>query len=134
MWTICASRVSLADPLGAHDEGAGAVDGAADDLVARRLLDRDRLAGDHRLVDRAPPLEDDAVDRHLLARPDPQAVAERDLLERHVSLGARRPPPAAPLRRQIEQGARAPPVRLLARSSSTCPSRTRVMITAAGSK
>ena len=46
-------------------------------LVAGRLLDRDRLAGDHRFVDGAAALEHDAVDRHLLAGPHAQPVARR---------------------------------------------------------
>ena len=44
-----------------------------------RLLDRHRLAGQHDLVDGARPFDDDAVDRHLLARADAQAVADADL-------------------------------------------------------
>ena len=53
-----------ADALGPHHERAGAVDGAARSPVARLLLDRDRLAGDHRLVDgRSPPRCTDAVHR-----------------------------------------------------------------------
>src|SRR5918996_6167792 len=39
------------------------------------LRPRDRLAGHHRLVDRAGALEDHAVDRHPLARPHAQAVS-----------------------------------------------------------
>ncbi len=95
-----------ADALGAHDEAAGAVDGGAGDLVARRLLDRHRLAGDHRLVDRAVALEHDAVDRHLLARPHPQALAGDDRFERRCrsSLPSSRDEARA-LGREIEQGA-----------------------------
>ena len=52
------------------------------------LLDRDRLAGDHRFVDVAPPFDHDPVDRDLLARPDAQQVADPNLLERHVDLAA----------------------------------------------
>ena len=40
------------------------------------LRDRDRLAGQHRLVDRAAAFDDDAVDRHLLAGPHAQRVAD----------------------------------------------------------
>ena len=40
------------DPRRAHDERAGRVEGRADDLVARVRRDRDRLAGQHRRVDR----------------------------------------------------------------------------------
>ena len=41
-----------ADPGGPHDEPAAGVDGGADDGVARADLDRHRLAGEHRGVDR----------------------------------------------------------------------------------
>ena len=46
------------------------------------LLDRQRLAGEHRLVDRRRALDHDAVDRDLLAGPDPQQVADADGVER----------------------------------------------------
>ena len=74
------------DALGAHHEASGPVDRAAGDPVARLLLHRDRLAGDHRLVNGAPALEDDAVDRHLLARAGAKPVADLDRFERHVRL------------------------------------------------
>jgi hypothetical protein len=35
------------DPIGAHDEAAGGVHRGPDDPLARVLLDRHRLAGDH---------------------------------------------------------------------------------------
>ena len=63
------------DLLRLDDEAAGLVHGAADHLGADLLGHRHRLAGHHRLVDRAAPLEHGAVDRHLLARAHPQAVA-----------------------------------------------------------
>ena len=74
------------DALGAHHEAPGPVDRAAGDPVARPLLHRDRLAGDHRLVDGAPALEDDAVDRHLLTRADAEPVADLEPFERCVRL------------------------------------------------
>jgi hypothetical protein len=52
------------------------------------ILHRNRLAGDHGFVDRASALAHDAVDRHLLAGPHPQAVARLDAVERHVLLAA----------------------------------------------
>ena len=45
-------RGVLADARGAHDEPAAGVDGRARDVVARRDLDRDRLAGEQAHVDR----------------------------------------------------------------------------------
>ncbi len=75
-----------ADALGLHHEGAGAVHRAARDLAGGGLLDRNRLASDHRFVDGALALDDDAVDRHPLARPHAQTVADLHLLERHLLL------------------------------------------------
>ena len=76
-----------------------------------------------------------AVHRHLLARPHPQPVADRDLLER-------RPPPRARPARSTRavlaarpSSARiAEPVRSRAPSSRTWPSSTSTTITAAASK
>ena len=48
------------------------------------FVDRHRLAGQHRLVDRGRPVDDDPVDRDLLAGSDPQQVADGDRLERNV--------------------------------------------------
>ena len=69
------------DLVGAHDQRAGLVDGAADDGVAGGLGDRHRLAGHQGLVERGAALLDDAVDRDLLAGADPQPVTDLDLVE-----------------------------------------------------
>ena len=124
-----------ADPLGPHHQAAGAVDRAADDLGSRLFLDRDRLAGDHRLIDGAAALDDDAIDRHLFAGPDAQQIAGL-----HVGPAAR--PLHAPSGRTTRAvfGARpssfwmADGVWPRARSSSTCPSSTSTVTTAAVSK
>ena len=68
--TICASTLEAPPSVVARHEHAGPVDGAADDRVAGALRDRQRLAGQHRLVDRRAALDDDAVDRQSLARAD----------------------------------------------------------------
>ena len=68
-----------ADLGGPDPQGAVAVDGGADDLVAGLLVDREALAGHHRLVDLALALLDDAVDGDLGARADQQQVADGDL-------------------------------------------------------
>src|SRR5204862_8291153 len=73
-----------ADALGAHDDRARAVDGRADDAIARLLGDRDRFAGDHRLVYRRRPLEDGTIDRNLLAGPHTEPIAWMHVFERHV--------------------------------------------------
>ena len=92
-----------ADAIGAHDERAGLIDRAADDAVARRLDDWHRFAGHHRFVDRAAPVEDFAVDRHLVARPYAQSVADRDAFERDVLFAFVIAKPARCLGRKIEE-------------------------------
>jgi hypothetical protein len=56
------------DPRRPEQERAVAVHRGADDLIARALVDRQRLAGEHRLVDRGVALDDAAVDRHATRR------------------------------------------------------------------
>ena len=56
-------------------ERAGGVDGRADHAIAGLLLDRDRFAGQHRLVDGAAAGPDDAVHRNALAGPHDDEVA-----------------------------------------------------------
>ena len=75
-----------ADPLGAHDKAAGRVDRCARHLVARGFLDRQRLAGDHRLVNVAVSFDHHTIDRHLLAGTHAQPVARLDHVERDVRL------------------------------------------------
>ena len=70
----------------AEPEAAQLVHGRADDGVARGLLDRDRLAGEHRLVDCRGALDEHAVDRDLLAGTDHDEVAHDDLLDGDVGL------------------------------------------------
>ena len=111
-----------ADLLGADQQAAGAVDRAADDLRARLLLHRDRLAGDHRLVHRAAALDDDAVHRHLLAGPD----AQHDRRAGPASSGTSSSRPSGRTTRAVF-GARPSSLRMAplvwprARSSSTWP-------------
>ena len=86
-----------------HPERAGVVDRRTEDGGPRFLLDRDRLARRERLVDRAPPLKDDAVRRDLLARADDHHVAHRDLMGRDLEFGAL-PLDAGRRRLEREQG------------------------------
>jgi len=81
-------RGVLAHGRRAEQEGAGAVDGRADDLVPGRLADRSALAGEHALVDRRFAVDDDSVDRDLLPGPGPDHVSDEDLLDRDVLLTA----------------------------------------------
>ncbi len=76
-----------ADLRGLDAEDAVLVDRRADHLVARPLLDGDGLAGEHRLVDRRLPVDDDAVRRHLLAGMHLHHVAGRDLVDRNRAFG-----------------------------------------------
>ena len=123
-----------ADLVGAHHQRAGAVDGAADQLVAGLLGDRHRLAGDHGLVDGARALQHFAVDRHAVARPHAQPVADLHLLERHLLVVAAGVSRRAVLGARLSNARIAPPVCSRARSSSTWPSSTSTVMTAAASK
>ena len=93
-----------ADALGFHEEAAGAIDGAAADFVAVRLLDWHRLAGEHRLIDVRLAVDHAAIDRHFLAGTHAQLIAALHFIERHFALLAIAKD-ARGRRREIEQGA-----------------------------
>ena len=65
----------------AHLQHAGTVDGAGKHAVARPLVHRNALAGDGRLVDRAVPRRDHAIQRDALAGLHPQHGTRLDLLD-----------------------------------------------------
>ena len=94
-----------ADPLGAHHEAAGAVERAAGDRVARRLLDRHRLAGQHatRRPTSAPSTTTPSTGTASPGRTRSRSPA------RTASSGTSSSPPSADpprgLRRQVEQRA-----------------------------
>jgi hypothetical protein len=67
--------------LDAHHQRAGLVDRAAGEHVARLLGDRQRLAGEHRFIERALAGEHHAIGGHGFARPQAQAVAGLDKLD-----------------------------------------------------
>ena len=69
------------------------------------LLDRDGFAGDHRFVNDAAAVKDNAVDGSLFSRPDTQAIAGLHPFERDVVLAAVGAEQARGLRAQVEQGA-----------------------------
>ncbi len=77
-----------ADRRGPDREHARGVDRGTGDVVADLLVDRQRLAGEHRFVDGARSVDDLAVDGHLLARPDLDHVADLHRLDRHHRLDA----------------------------------------------
>ena len=54
-----------------------------------RLVDRDRLAGEHRLVHRGRAVDDDAIDGKPIAGPHPQQVTDDDLADGHVAVATR---------------------------------------------
>ena len=91
----------VADPFGPHHQAAGAVQGAADQLFAGELLDRDRLAADHRFIDRAQTVQDGPVNRDLFAGPDPEPVAVLHLIQRDLPVIARVVEPPRRLGREI---------------------------------
>ena len=62
--------------------------GRPDHAVAGALLDRDRLAGEHRLVHGRRAVDDHAVDGDPIAGPHAQQVAGDHLADRHVALAA----------------------------------------------
>jgi hypothetical protein len=73
------------------------------DRAAHRLLDRDRLAGQHRLVDARGSVQESSVDWHAFAGTHPKPVPDPYLVERHVLLEAFRIDAARRGRRQPEQ-------------------------------
>ena len=94
-----------ANLVGAHHEGAALVHRAADHPVARALADRHGLPGQHGFIDRAPPLDDLAVHRDLLARPDAQPVADLHRIECDLLVRAVRADEPRSLGLEIEQRA-----------------------------
>ena len=70
------------------DEPAGAVDGGADDSIARLFLDRYGFSGDHRLIYRTGAFQNTTVEGHLLTGPDPQTIPKLNLIQRHIFLVA----------------------------------------------
>ena len=103
MFTICPSKVSLADALGAHDETAGAVDRAARHFVADGLFHRKRFAGDHGFFHAGVTFDHRAIDGHLLAGNHAQLVTDFHLVERDFTIAARCDQSRG-RRREIEQG------------------------------
>ena len=57
-------------------------------LASGFFLDRHGFAGHHRFIDRAAALDDDAIDRHVVAGAHAQAVADMHLLQRDFFVAA----------------------------------------------
>ena len=94
-----------ADLVGAHDEAARLVHGAADHLLADALGHRHGFSRHHRFIDGAASFDDFPVDRHALARPHAQAIADDDLIEGHILVRAVGPDPPRHFRGEIKQRA-----------------------------
>jgi hypothetical protein len=88
--------------LRTDDEAARGVHRCANDLVRCPLADRQRLTGQHRLIDRATSFDDHAVHRHFLARPNPQEITDVDAVEWNVFFTAIGQDPPCGLRRQTQ--------------------------------
>lgn len=67
------------------------------------LADRHGFARDHGLVERGPPLDDLAVDRHLLAWPDAQPIANLQRGDLNFFVGAIGPDTVGRFGREIEE-------------------------------
>src|SRR5579862_1268191 len=92
-----------ANSIGAHDEGAGAVDGCPDDSAFGRFLHRHGFAADHRFVDRAVAFENHPINRDLFAGADAQAISRLHLLQSDVLFTAVAPEEPRGFRAQVKQ-------------------------------
>ncbi len=68
-----------ADPGRFDDQSAVGGDRGADDIVSRACVDRNRLAGDHRGVDRAMTIDDDSIGGDLLSRGNEETHADVEI-------------------------------------------------------
>ena len=123
-----------ADPLGAHHEAATGVDRGAGDAIARALGHRNRLAGKHRFVNRALALDNHAVGRNAFAGAHAEPIADGNLAQRDVLFVSPSRSRRAVFGASLSSARIAPAVWLRARNSSTCPSSTSAVMTAADSK
>jgi hypothetical protein len=71
-----------ANSLRAHDEGAGAIDGACRHFIAHCLLHGERFAGDHGLFHAGVTFYHRAIDGHFVTRNHAQPIADLHLIER----------------------------------------------------
>jgi len=92
-----------ADLLGDHDQRSTGVERGADHLVPGALGHRDRLAGQHRFIDRAFAFVNGTIDGHLFARTNAQPVARMDVGQRDILFGAIRANAPRGLGREAEQ-------------------------------
>ena len=76
------------DPARLDDQASAPVERRAGHRVAGPLFHRQRLAGQHRLVDRRASRDDASIDGHLLSRPHPKPVADLHRLEGDLLLAS----------------------------------------------
>ncbi len=129
----CQHRVA-ADFVSADHQATVLIDGASNDLCAFALLHRHRLSGHERFIHQRRSFSDDTIDRDLLAGTNTQEISDSNEIDGDVLIaGLDRSAGPSSAQAQATHGSRltfAP----CARSSSTCPSSTRTVITAAASK
>ena len=102
------------DPRGTALQVARLIDGGSRDDVSLRLVDRDALSGQGRLVDGAGPGQDDTVHRDVLAGAHDEYIAHAHLIDADVDLFPV-PEQRGRFRRQFHQafeGVGRPPLRL----------------------
>ena len=74
----------LSNALCYHDEAAGIIERAPDDVVTPILSDRQCFAGEHRFVDCSLAFQNASIHRHLFAGPHAQVIAAFHIAQRHV--------------------------------------------------
>ena len=82
-------RAAMAEQRAAHVNGPRRVQRAADDTIARRLANRERLAGQHRLVNAGGSPDDFPIDRQPLAGTHRDDLARVEVGDGNVALAVR---------------------------------------------
>src|ERR1017187_8945364 len=77
-----------ANPLRAHHESAGSVDGSRRDFRVFILFNRDGLSADHRFIDGTVAFKHSTVHRHFFAGTHTEPITNNNLVERHVGFPA----------------------------------------------
>ena len=83
------------------------IEGPGNDGVTDAPRDGHGFAGHHGLIDRRAPVDDNAVDRRLLARTDTQPIADHDCIKRYFGFLAIADAPCG-LGSKVKQGANGP--------------------------
>src|SRR5262249_15680582 len=81
----CQQRIR-AYPFGSHREGTSTIDGSARHASLSLLLYAYGFTCDHGFVDRTRTVQNDSIHWDLFSGANPQAVADVDLLQRHIYL------------------------------------------------